>query len=179
MARPRKADARDHQINFRFTAPEIVRIHRHAAIAGRTVTEFGRAVMLRRPRRRKRANEPIIIALPDAQLQLWHTLGARLNAIAHMMNARDDLPPSELLALLAQLRALLKKSFPTLLAADAAPISYALTPPVRHHLRKVGVNLAQIAKRFDQLGMQAPIILVRLLARIRTLMNGDQGLHAA
>ena len=177
MARPRKADSRKHQINLRFSAHEFVRVHAHAAASGKSVADFGRAVLLRRPRRRKRTTDLVVVGLPDSVLQQWHVLGARLNAIAHVMNAHDDLPPADLVRLLDQFRVLLKKSFATLLAADAVPRPYALAPAVRHHLRKVGVNLAQIGKRFDQLGLVPPITLVRLLARIRTLMNGDQPLH--
>ena len=179
MSRPRKADSRNQQINIRFTAPELVRVHAHAAITGKSVTDFGRAVLLRRPRRRRRADEPAVIALSETQLQLWQRLGTRLNAIAHVMNARDDLPPTELLPALAQLRALLEKSFSAPPDRDAVPGPYTLAPSARHHLRKVGVNLAQINLRLDRLGLETPIILVRQLARIRTLMNGDQPPHGA
>ncbi len=179
MARPRKADARDHQVNLRFTAPEYVKIHAHAAITGKTVTDFGRAVLLRRPRRRKSGVEPVIVALDDRALAKWQELGARLNAIAHVMNARDDFPPSELLPLLARLRLLLKTCFPSLIGADAVPAPYVLAPAVRHHLRKVGVNLAQIRARHDALGLQAPLVLVRLLERVRTVINRDQLFHGA
>ena len=173
MARPRKADVRDHQINLRFTAPELVRIHQHAAISGKTVTDFGRSVLLRRPRRRT-GKMAMVIAWPEATLGKWHHLGTRLNAIAHTMNARaDDLPPDDLGPLVAALCVLFKQSLAALIARDPAP-AYALAPAVRHHLRKVGVNLAQIRTRFDRLGVEPPIALVRLLARIRTLLNGDR-----
>ena len=122
--------------------------------------------------------QPFVVALPDGVLEQWHALGSRLNAMAHIMNAHDKLPPSELSGLLAQLRALFKRSFGVLRDADPVP-AYTLAPAVRHHLRKVGVNLAQIRKRFDQLGLEAPIILVRLLQRIRTLMNGEQPPHGS
>ena len=104
MARPRKAEPRHHQINLRFSAPELVRVHAHAAILGKTVNEFGRSVLLRRPRRRRGGAPPIVITWSDETLAKWHGLGARLNDIAHFMNARDDFPPGELLALVAQLR---------------------------------------------------------------------------
>ena len=177
MARPRKADARDHQINLRFTAPEIVKIHRHAAITGKTVTEFGRALLLRRPRRRKAAVEPNIVALPHEALPRWHAVGARLNTVAHLLNSRDVLPPRELFAVLLELRTLLKRSFPSLIAPRDAVALYALAPAVRYHLRKVGTNLAQIKSRHEQLGFEVPRPLVRLLEQIRGIMNGDQPLH--
>jgi hypothetical protein len=179
MARPRKAEARDHQVNLRFTAPELVKIHAHAALTGKTVTEFGRAVLLRRPRRRRNGVAPVLLVINEAGVHRWQTLGDRLNAIAHMMNARDDLPPQKLLPLLANLRELLRHSFPALFVADALPEAYALAPAGRHHLRKVGVNLAQIRTRFDQLGLETPIGLIRLLQRVRAIMNGDQPPHGA
>jgi hypothetical protein len=112
-------------------------------------------------------------------LDKWTTLGTRLNAVAHIMNARNDLPPQQLLPVLTQLRLLVKTSFSTLLAADTVPAAYTLAPPVRHHLRKVGVNLAQIRARLDHLGFEVSPVLIRLLNRIRTLMNGDQPPHGA
>src|SRR5438132_8345274 len=104
MARPRKDETRKHQINIRFSTHELVRVHEYAALTGKTVPEFGRTVLLRRPRRRRNGVEPVIIALPDAILEKWTTLGTRLNAVAHIMNARDDLPPQQLLPVLTQLR---------------------------------------------------------------------------
>jgi hypothetical protein len=83
------------------------------------------------------------------------------------------------LPVLTQLRMLVRKSFPSLPASDAAVAAYALAPPVRHHLRKVGVNLAQIRTRLDHLGFQAPMMLIRLLQRVRSIMNGDHPPHAA
>ena len=68
----------------------------------------------------RRRSQPTVIAWSDETLAKWHALGTRLNDIAHIMNARDGLPPGELLPLLAQLRTLFKKSFATLLADDAA-----------------------------------------------------------
>jgi hypothetical protein len=179
MPRPRKADRRHHQVNVRLSAPEYVRVHAHAALTGKTVTDFARAVLLRRPRRRKSAPEPEIIALADVELPQWHDLGTRLNHVAHLMNGRDGLPPSELAALLGQIGELMDCSLAGAASAEANSTPYALAPPVRHHLRKVGVNLAQISRRFDQLGLDKPVALVRLLAGIRMLLAGDRPPHAA
>src|SRR5262249_22619801 len=116
MARPRKAEPRNQQINLRFSAPELVRVHAHAALIGKTINEFGRSVLLRRPRRRKGGAQPSVIAWSNETLAKWHALGTRLNDIAHIINARDGLPPAELLPLLAQLRTLFKKGFASVLA---------------------------------------------------------------
>jgi len=179
MARPRKADTRDHQINLRFSAPEYVRVRANAALIGTTVPDFARAVLLRRPRRRKGTADPNIIALPEEALAQWHGLGIRLNGIAHLLNARDVLPPDELFAVLPDLQELINRSFPSLVAPRDAPLAYALAPPVRYHLRKVGTNLAQIQRRHEQLGFPVPPQLIRMLKHIRSIMNGDRPLHAS
>jgi hypothetical protein len=177
MARPRKADPRDHQVNLRFTAPELVTIHRHAALSGKTVTEFGRAMLLRRPRHRKKSEEPTLIALADPLLETWNLFGTRLNAIAHLMNTKDALPPGALAPLLADLQGLFRNSFPFVFTQDAAVAPYTLSPAVRYHLRKVGANLTQIKHRHGQLGIERSRALMRLLERIRSLMNGDRPQH--
>ncbi len=174
MSRPRKTETRTHQINFRFSTHEFVRVHEHAALTGKTVMEYGRSTLLRRPRRPKPRNAPAVVSLPERTLGRWQVLGDRLNAIAHQMNARDDLPPPELLTLLVQLRSLFKQNFAAVLDAGGP---YSLSPPVRFHLRKVGTNLFQIRTRHDRLGLEVPAALVRLLERVRTLMNGDQPPH--
>jgi hypothetical protein len=179
MPRPRKADRRHHQINLRFSAPEYVRVHAHAALTGKTVPDFARTVLLRRPRRRRGANDLTVVALSDAELAQWQALGTRLNDIAHLMNGRDGLPPSDLVPLLGRLRQLFNDSLAPIAAGDAKPAAYTLAPPVRHHLRKVGVNLTQIRRRLDQLRLEPPVILIRLLERARTVMNGDQPPDAA
>jgi hypothetical protein len=177
MPRPRKADSRSHQINLRFSVPEYVRVHAHAALTGKTVPDFARAVLLRRPRRRKSANPPIVVTLSDAELARWHAFGTQLNDIAHVMNSGDHPPPASLVPLLGQIRQLLKHGLASVLTTDAKPVAYTLAPPVRHHLRKIGVNLSQIRRRLDQLGLPPPIILVRLLERTRAAINGDQPPH--
>jgi hypothetical protein len=170
MPRPRKSETRTHQINFRFSTHEFVRVHAHASLSGKTVMDYGRSVLLRRPRRPKARNAPDVVSLPQRTLERWQVLGEELNAIAHLMNAREDLPPRELV----QLRTLFKANFASVLDAGAP---YSLSPPVRFHLRKVGTNLFQIRTRHDRLGIETPAALVRLLERVRTLMNGDQPPH--
>ncbi len=179
MSRPRKADRRHHQINLRLSAPEYVRVHAHAALAGKTVPDFARAVLLRRPRRRRRGDDPIIISLSDTTLARWHVLGTQLNDIAHIMNGRDEVPPTALLPLLEQLHRLLQSCFADILSAGVSPKLYTLAPPVRQHVRKVGVNLAQIRRRFEQLGLQPANTLMHLLERTRAVINGDRPPYAA
>lgn len=174
MPRPRKVETRTHQINFRFSAHEFVRVHEHASLTGKNVMDFGRTVLLRRPRRPTRKNGAAVVSLPERTLSRWQLLGELLNDVAHQMNARDELPPPQLVRVVIQLRALFKKSFTEVLDAG---LPYSLTPPVRFQLRKVGANLFQIRTRHDQLGLEPPAGLIRLLERIRTVMNGDQPPH--
>lgn len=151
-------------------------MHAHAAITGKSVTDFGRAVLLRCPRPRRRGISPSVVALTERQVAQWQDAGAQLNDVAHRMNARDELQPAELFHVLPRLRALVATSFATLLTSETPP-PYVLAPSARHHLRKVGVNLVQIKTRCYQLGLEPPAVLIGLLARIRMLMNGEQGPH--
>jgi hypothetical protein len=134
-------------------------------------------VLLRRPRRRTPGIQPTVIALAEDAITEWQVFGARLNTIAHVMNAHDTLPPGDLGPLLAQLRDLFTTSF-ALIPDDSGGIVYVLAPAARHHLRKVAVNLAPIRRRFEQLGLQTPNLLVRLLERARGILNADQAPHA-
>jgi hypothetical protein len=78
MPRPRKADSRDYQINVRFSASEYVRVHAHAALTGKSVADFARTVLLRRPRRRTPGIQPTVIALAEDAITEWQVL-ARLS----------------------------------------------------------------------------------------------------
>lgn len=173
MGRPRKAEPREHQVNLSFSAPEIVRIHRHAALTGKTVAEFGRAVLLKRPRKRKRPDAPRLMAFTEPELARWQETGTRLNQVAHRMNLREEMPPARLARILVDVRRLLRRNFPS----GSLDQAYTLAPAVRFHLRKVGTNLVQIRISVDGLGFSPPIGLVRLLAEVRRIMAGDQLPH--
>jgi hypothetical protein len=179
MPRPRKAYTRNQQINLRLSAPELVRVHADAALIGKSVPDFARAVLLRRPRRRRGTAAPVVIAFTDGVLARWQLHGGSLNDIAHQMNGRDAAPPAQLIAVVDELRRLLKHSFPQSLITSGTASAYTLAPPARHHLRKVGVNLAQIRTRLDQLGFAPPIGLIALLQRIRLILNGERSPNAA
>jgi hypothetical protein len=173
MPRPRRDETRKHQLNIRFTAREFARVHHHAGLLGQTPADFGRGVMLRRPRR-KRREAPLIIAASDRLLRRWHALGLLLNGLAHRFNATGELPQPELAHVLHLLRRLLRRSFPVASAA-----SYALAPALRYHLRKTCTNLVQIADRHRVLGLAPPVPLANLIARFRAVLNGDQPPHGA
>jgi hypothetical protein len=174
VTRPRKLEPRYHQVNVRVTTRELVRIHDHAARVGQTVTDFGRTVMLRRPRRRR--SDPEIISLSDAAIQRWRTLGCRVNLLAHDINAYSQLDPRLFAATLTAVRLLLAKSFPQ---HDEPPPTYALAPAVRYHLRKVCTNLVQIADHYRLLARPAPLALPHLIRRLRVILQGDRAGHGA
>ena len=113
MPRPRKDDTRKHQLNIRFSAREFARVHHHAGLLGKTPADFGRSVMLRRPRRNRR-EAPVIIAVSERVLRRWHERGLMLNALAHRFNAGGEIPAPELASVVSALRRLIKASLPEL-----------------------------------------------------------------
>jgi hypothetical protein len=176
MPRPRKDDTRSHQINIRFTAREFARVHHHAGLLGKTPADFGRGVMLRRPRRRN-GKAPVLIAIDERTLRRWHETGSSLNGVAHHFNATGEIPEMQLERLLRALRRLVGTSFPGALVADSGRASYALAPMLRYHLRKTCTNLVQIADRFESLGHLPPPPLLNLIRRFRVILNGDSPPH--
>jgi len=177
MTRPRKDEPRQHQVNVRFSTRELVRIHHHAALTGKSVTDFSRSVMLRRPRRRPR--QPRLIALPEQLLQRWRMIGGAVNHIAHDLNASHQLNSRALSVQMRRLRLLLCSSFPEHFHPDVAVAPYSLAPELRTQLRKACTNLVQIAHRCRELRLAPPPPLSGLIARLRTLLNGDQAAHGA
>jgi hypothetical protein len=178
MPRPRKDDTRKLQINIRFTAREFARVHHHAGLLGKTPADFGRSVMLRRPRRRK-GKAPVMIAIEEPLLRRWHETGCSLNAVTHRFNATGEFPGMELDRLLRALRRLVGASFPAAVTVDNHRGSYALAPALRYHLRKTCTNLVQISDRFQALGLFPPLPLANLIRRFRTILNGDSPPHGA
>jgi hypothetical protein len=178
MPRPRKDDSRKHQINIRFTAREFARVHHHAGLLGKTPADFGRGVMLRRPRRRK-GKGPVMIGIGERTLRRWHETGLALNSVAHHFNATGEIQPTQLEALLRAVRRLARASFPAAVMPDNDRGSYALAPALRYHLRKTCTNLVQIADRFQALGLLPPLPLANLIRRFRTILNGDRPPHGA
>ena len=178
MPRPRKDDTRKHQLNIRFSAREFARIHHHAGLLGKTPADFGRSVMLRRPRRNRR-EAPVIIAASERVLRRWHERGLTLNALAHRFNAGGEIPAPELASVVSALRRLIKASIPTSPAPPTSAAPYMLAPALRYHLRKTCTNLVQIADRCHALGLVPPPALSNLICRFRVLLNGDRPPHGA
>lgn len=176
MPRPRKHDPRYHQVNVRFTARELVRIHHHASLTGKTLTDFGRTVMLRRPRPRSKI-APAIVSLPARRLARWRTVGDSLNQLAHHLNARHELDSSAFTVVLRSLRLLLCRCFPEHFTPDVVVAPYMLAPALRYHLRKVCTNLVQIADSYRMLGLVPPLPLSNLIGRYRAVLNGDRAAH--
>jgi hypothetical protein len=178
MPRPRKDDPRKHQLNIRFTPREFARVHHHAGLIGKTAADFGRSVMLRRPRRKKR-DAAIIIGLSKRLLRRWHELGSALNALAHRFNAGGEMPATEIATVLRALRRLIERSLPDGVDAAAGTQPYSLAPALRYHLRKTCTNLVQICERCRALGLLPPTALSHLICRFRAALNGDRPPHGA
>jgi hypothetical protein len=178
MPRPRQDDPRQHQLNVRFTAREFARIHHHADLIGKTLTDFGRAVMLRRPRPRRKS-APQIISLAPRLLDRWHAHGLSLNHLAHHLNATHQLANPAQLRIIGSLRLLLRKSFPAHFDSAGPIVPYSLAPAVRYQLRKICTNLVQIADAYRALGILPPLSLSHLIGRLRAVLNGDSPLHGS
>jgi hypothetical protein len=177
MTRPRKHHPRQHQVNMRFDTAEYARIHHHALLTGKTLTDFGRSVMLRRPRRRR--TEPAFITLSPSAMARWQSLGARINGLAHDLNAHQQLDPRALSVAARSLRLHLHRCFPGHFDATTPVAPYRLAPLVRYQLRRICTNLVQIADRYRALGLVAPLPLAHLIYRFRAVMNGDAALHGS
>jgi len=178
MSRPRTNDPRQHQVNVRVSTHELVRIHRHALLLGKSVTEFGRGAMLRRPRpRRKQPLEEI--ALAACALARLEALGYAVNGVAHAFHASGRIDPRALAVLVTRLRLFLRRSFPERFASETDRRGYALAPATRTQLRKLCTNLVQIAERFRLMGLSPPLALSNLIGRLRSILNGDGSGHGA
>ena len=178
MSRPRTNDPRQHQVNVRVSTHELVRIHRHASLLGKSVTEFGRSVMLRRPRpRRKQPVEEI--ALDARALARLEALGYAVNGVAHAFHASGRIDPRALAVLLTRLRVFLRRSFRGHFTAETDLTAYALAPATRTQVRKLCTNLVQIAERFRLMGLSPPLPLSNLIGRLRPILNNDGSGHGA
>lgn len=108
MARPKKYEARDQQLNLKLTLREMAFVRAAAEVAEMEVVDFGRARVLQdgpmRPEDDPAENDR---ALLRAQLA---RLGNNLNQIARMMHANGSVPPEELVGLLHDIRAVFERS---------------------------------------------------------------------
>jgi hypothetical protein len=172
MPRPKQSAPREFQVNIRFNAPEFARAHRNATLTGKPITDFGRAVMLRRPRP-TRKSAPRLITLPPRMITRWHAAGLALNRVAHRMNTVDHYGLPEMAVIIRTLRSLLRRSFPQLLIEGEKNSAFQLHPEVRYHLRKICTNLVQIADSYRELGRVPPTPLSNLIGRFRLLLNND------
>jgi hypothetical protein len=178
MSRPRINEPRQHQVNVRVSTHELVRIHRHASLLGKTITEFGRSVMLRRPRRKR--NPPLEeIAFDPGALARLEALGYAVNEVARRFHATGEIDRRALAVLLTRLRLFLRRSLAGHFAAQAQLKGYALAPATRTQLRKLCTNLVQIADRFRHVGLSPPVPLSNLIGRLRSVLNNDGNAHGA
>lgn len=107
MARPKKYEVRDQQLNLKLTLREMTFVRAAAEVARMEVVDFGRARVLQDGPMRPSAEAEDVRALLRAQLA---RLGNNLNQIARLMHANGSIPPNELLALLRDIRAVFERS---------------------------------------------------------------------
>lgn len=123
MPRPLKEDPRDCFKTFRFTASEITRLENRARARGQTLSTLVRSVLLR-PEPEETgvtsngqngaypATEPTYRAAHATRILIDQVrrLGVNLNQIAHRMNERRTPPPRELILVLDEIRAVVRKA---------------------------------------------------------------------
>ncbi len=109
MARPRKAERRDKQLNIKLTTREHAWIESRASAANMKPAEFGRVqVLMGRPLPRNSAeNADHLDPLFFAHLS---RLGNNLNQIARRCHLLNAPPPASLEPLLQQLREMIRKA---------------------------------------------------------------------
>ena len=103
MARPRKSETRDRQLNLSLTATEYENIVKRANALGMRPVHFGRTVLLGTDRVSERARET---TNPDTRLILAQLarLGNNLNQMVRHLHQTGDPLPADLEPLLNDIR---------------------------------------------------------------------------
>ena len=110
MARPRQNEVRNQHVGFRLTLEEALVLRERAARAGQSLSDYARdAALMHRPHSAFReARHPF--AMDAGSFHAIRRLGVNLNQIARRLNAQDIPAPPELVPLLAEIHAALKKA---------------------------------------------------------------------
>lgn len=118
MPRPVKDDPRDCFQTFRFTEGEITRLRARARASGRSLSAYVRMILLeaqepglgghqpQRERRGQLSDQPAVQALAEQMRRV----GVNLNQIAHRMNEQRSPPPRELIPVLSEIRAYVRRA---------------------------------------------------------------------
>jgi hypothetical protein len=108
MARPKKNETRDCQLNLHLTRSEIERVRLRASTAGMRVADYGRTLVLD-----VRRAEPVLVARPRVEIAFvieLRRLGNNLNQVARRLNSSPvPMPPASLEPLLRDIRALIER----------------------------------------------------------------------
>jgi hypothetical protein len=108
MARPKKTETRDCQLNLHLTRIEIEAVRLRASSAGLRVADYGRALVLD-----VRRAEPLIVARPRVEIAFvleLRRLGNNLNQVARRLNSAPvPMLPASLEPLLRDIRALIER----------------------------------------------------------------------
>lgn len=111
MARPRKAERREQQLNIKITPSEHAWVRQRASAADMTPTEFGRAQLLTdRPVRRKSPENTH--HLDPLFLSQLSRIGNNLNQIARRCHLLNAPPPPALEPLLGLIRDIIRRALP-------------------------------------------------------------------
>jgi hypothetical protein len=110
MARPREAQPRNHHVAFRLTLEEAVALRECAAKAGRSLSDYARDAALSRRLSGQGREGRGPFAMEPASFHEIRRVGVNLNQVARRLNAQDMPAPPELVPLLAEIRAVLKKA---------------------------------------------------------------------
>ena len=108
MGRPRKAEPRDQQLNLSLTASELDGVRRRAEALGMRVAHLGRHLVLDRGRSAPARNFGELNANRLLGRQLAR-LGNLLNQLVRRFHATGNLPPADLVPLLAEVRRLISR----------------------------------------------------------------------
>jgi hypothetical protein len=108
MARPKKYEVRNQQLNLKLTLREMAFVRAAAEVARMEIVDFGRARVLQdapvRPQSEAIDDRRAILRASLARL------GNNLNQIARMMHANGGVAPDELASLLRDIRAVFERS---------------------------------------------------------------------
>jgi len=108
MARPRKSEPRDRQLNLSLTVSELESIKRRAEALGMRPVHFGRAVLLNHDAKlavKRETNDNLQRLVYDQLVRL----GNNLNQMVRHLHRTGDPPPPDLEPLLTDIRHIIER----------------------------------------------------------------------
>lgn len=108
MARPRKHELRDHQLNLALTQREMEVVRARAAAAGTPPVDYARRLLLQQSQAAETSDQVRTERLLHEQLK---RLGNNLNQVVRMQNLLRVPAPADLQPLLQEIRQLIARGF--------------------------------------------------------------------